>query len=172
MTDFTIKRFSRRHNYYIGVWKKGRRGLFALFRVKGEITKKKVIKLVEKKIIKKKEKRLYRVIMAMVCKYKADDFTMKRIGQIRVEVETNASGKYTVPVMRKLLKRAVEQELTSFPDFRKAFNRYVDKVTYRGYDNHIINESERRIAVLDNPMADIVGFGLASRYGTIRFGIR
>ena len=50
--NFTIKRFKRGKHYYWGVWKKGRRGFYKVYRARVGRSK---IGLTKKEVIKKKE---------------------------------------------------------------------------------------------------------------------
>ncbi len=99
--SFTIKRIIIRNRVYIGVWQKGRRGIFGLFRQKKGITKKEVERILTTRLEKEelKENGIFRVTAVLVYFY--DDFT--RVGRLRLVVFTQKPSNFSARVMRRLL---------------------------------------------------------------------
>lgn len=101
---FTIKRIIIRNTAYIAVWKKGRKGLFGLFRQTKGITVKEVEKILTQKIEQKREeeedKPVFRITSALIYFYD-DDFT--RVGRLRLVVFTQNPNSFNTKVMRRLL---------------------------------------------------------------------
>ena len=98
---FTIKRIIIRKRAYIGVWQKGRRGLFGLFRQKKGITKKEVERIVNQKIekIEEERRRVFRVTATLLYFYD----TGTRVGRLRLVVFTQRPSSFNARVMRRLL---------------------------------------------------------------------
>ncbi len=160
-SDFTIKRIIIRHRAYIAVWSKGRKGLFALFRQKKGITKKKVERTIQKKFISQKEQeeqqQLFRITTTLIYFY---DDGKTRVGRLRLVLFTRNKAFFSDKVMNKLLRAGNQrvQKINVVKNLAKGQQRMA--IERKRVD---VDEFKRSGQQLEAVMGELAGFGMRSR---------
>lgn len=158
MTDFTVKRFVRYHKFYIGVWKKRKRGFVTVFRVKKGLTVKKVRSIVEKEIVKIPSDRIFRILKAFIYFYTTGD----KVGQLRAVVYTQNPNMYGYNVMVTILKAGERKAFSHFPKFKRNYVKYVKETVVKASEMREINKDEFKNTgkQLDRPFIEVAGVGI------------